>query len=125
MALVQHLLWDASHALKVQDVWRRRPAEGVYSRFLMTSGGLSLIQPAEAAEGARRQLDPFRNTLYRWASRTRGCVLSVSRGRSYDLTAACRILYKDSFVAGGKFSVRTGVLKTILKTYEEYSSGFL
>lgn len=101
--LVNHLLWDAVHASEIQEMWRRNAASGIYSRFLMTTGGVSVIQPAEAAEAARRQLDPFKNTLFKWASRATGCVLSVSRGRSYDLTAACRILYDDQFVAAGKF----------------------
>jgi len=63
------------------------------------------MQYMEEKTVARRQFDPYRNTLFKWAASKSGCVLSVSRGRSYDLTAACRVTFMETLTAAGTFLI--------------------
>ncbi|KAL0274489.1 UNVERIFIED_CONTAM: hypothetical protein PYX00_006895 [Menopon gallinae] len=97
--LVHHLLWDVEKAKVIQGKWKENTLPGIWTRFLMTSSGLTTIQTAGFVEDYLRQRDPLRNNLYKRAAHKAGCVLSVAKGRSQEVTAACRIMLNDSFIA--------------------------
>lgn len=104
--LVHHLLWDVEKAKVIQGRWKQSTPPGILTRFLMTSSGLTAIQTAGFVEDYLRQRDPLRNNLYKRAAHKPGCVLSVAKGRSEEVTAACRIMLGDSFIAAGKNCIK-------------------
>ena len=67
----------------------------------MTSSGLTIVHTSDVADDYLRQRDPLKNNLYKRASYNPGCVMSVARGRSHEVTVACRILFANSFVTAG------------------------